>query len=328
MENSRSSASTDDPLGLAVDRCLGRHVGAGQPVVAGLSGGQDSVALLHALSRRGVAISALHIHHGLSPNADDWADFCRDLCTSWNVPLVVERVRVERGSADGLEGAARRARHEVFSRAPAEWVALAHHRRDQAETLLFNLLRGTGVAGAAAMSERNGRLLRPFLEVGREDIAAYAEAHRLPWVEDESNADLGYSRNFIRHRILAELRDRFPGGEANLSAAARRFGETRMLMDELAHLDLGDRPHDFPVDIDLLESLSEPRARNLMRYLLSRRGVGIPGEDRLGEAVRQFVSAGPDRHPSLVFGGYRLFRRKRAVMLESCKNSPSCCPTR
>lgn len=320
MENSRSSASTD-PLALAVDRCLARHVGVGQSVVVGLSGGLDSVALLHALRCRGAAISALHVHHGLSPNADDWADFCRDLCASWEVPLAVERVQVERNSADGLEGAARRARHEVFSRASANWVALAHHRRDQAETLLFNLLRGTGVAGAAAMSERNGRLLRPFLEVGREDIAAYAAARRLLWVEDESNADLGYSRNFIRHRILAELRDRFPGGEANLSAAARRFGEARALMDELAHLDLGDRPHDFPVDIDLLGSLSEPRARNLMRYLLSRRGVKIPGEDRLGEAVRQFVSAGPDRHPSLVFGNHRLFRQKRAVMLESCQNN-------
>lgn len=320
MENSRSSASTD-PLALAVDRCLTRHVGVGQSVVVGLSGGLDSVALLHALCCRGAAISALHVHHGLSPNADDWADFCRDLCASWEVPLAVERVQVERNSADGLEGAARRARHEVFSRTSANWVALAHHRRDQAETLLFNLLRGTGVAGAAAMSERNGRLLRPFLEVGREDIAAYAAARRLLWVEDESNADLGYSRNFIRHRILAELRDRFPGGEANLSAAARRFGEARALMDELAHLDLGDRPHDFPVDIDLLGSLSEPRARNLMRYLLSRRGVKIPGEDRLGEAVRQFVSAGPDRHPSLVFGNHRLFRQKRAVMLESCQNN-------
>lgn len=320
MENSRSSASTD-PLALAADRCLARHVGDGQAVVVGLSGGLDSVALLHALRRRGVAISALHVHHGLSPNADDWADFCRDFCVSWEVPLVVERVRVECGSADGLEGAARRARHEAFSRMPADWVVLAHHRRDQAETLLFNLLRGTGLAGAAAMSERNGRLLRPFLDIDRETISAYAVAHGLSWVEDESNADIGYSRNFLRHRIFGELRDRFPGGEANLSAATRRFSEARMLLDELASLDLGARPHDFPIDVDLLKSLSEPRARNLMRYLLSRRGIGIPGEDRLGEAVRQFVSAGPDRHPSLVFGNHRLFRQKRAVVLESCQNN-------
>lgn len=281
------------------------------------------MALLHCLRelapRRQLDIAALHVNHGISPNAASWEVHCRELCTGWNIPLVVERVVVERGSPDGLEAAARRARHAVYALADADWIVLGHHRDDQAETLLFNLLRGTGLRGAAAMSERRQRLLRPLLGIGRADILAYARHAGLRWVDDESNEDTRYSRNHLRHEVLEGLERRFPGSTMNLAAASLRFGEALSLLDELAAIDLGDTPHDFPLATTRLSVLPEPRARNVLRYLLQRRHVGISSEERLREAVRQLLQAAPDRHPAIVFGSHRLVRRRREIHLETAQ---------
>src|SRR5262249_53185177 len=140
-------------------------------IAVGLSGGVDSVVLLHQLKDRGV--SAIHVHHGLSPNADAWVDFCRRLCRQWKVPLTVKRVSVRR-AGKGLEAAAREARHRAFDEAKADIIALAHNLDDQAETVLMNLLRGAGVRGASGMPERSEKLWRPLLHTSRRDILAYA----------------------------------------------------------------------------------------------------------------------------------------------------------
>ena len=323
MESSRNK-SIDAPVA-AVGACLDRRATSGQHLVVGLSGGIDSVVLLHCLraeSRpRQFSLSALHVHHGISANADAWARYCTDLCAEWDVPLLVEHVYVERNSSDGLEAAARRARHDVFSRVASDWLALGHHRDDQAETLLFNLLRGTGLRGAAAMSETNGRLLRPLLDVGRADIESYARHHGLRWIEDESNADQRFSRNHLRHAVLAGLEARFPGSTANLAAATRRFAEAESLLDDLACADLVGREADFPLDVAVLAALAEPRARNVLRYLLARRHIGIPGEERLREFLRQLLHAGPDRHPEVVFGAWRILRRRGKVVVESVQDT-------
>lgn len=286
----------------------------------GLSGGVDSISLLHVLAGQSPgatwSLAALHVHHGLSPHADAWEGFCRETCGRLRVPFESVRVNVERGSPDGLEGAARRARHAAFAAATGDWVMLAQHRDDQAETLLFNLLRGTGLAGAAAMRERNGRLLRPWLDSGRETIEAYAAAHGLAWVEDESNADIRHSRNFLRRKIIPELQGRFPAAARNLAAASLRFAAALELLDELAQGDLGATT-DFPLEAGLLTNLSEARACNVLRYLFARRQVMIPSEARLREALRQMREAAPDRHPALAFGRFRLARRGDRIHLES-----------
>jgi tRNA(Ile)-lysidine synthase len=263
-----------------------------------------------------VRLSALHVHHGLSPNADCWETFCRDRCSGLGVSYSCARVSVDRDSKDGLEAAARRARHAAFAATECDWLLLAQHRDDQAETLLFNLLRGTGVAGAAAMHERNGRLLRPLLSVGREEIEAYARRHVLEWIEDESNADIRHSRNFLRWKILPELKGRFPAAARNLAGAAGRFAAAQELLDDLARLDLGATT-DFPLEIELLAGLDATRARNVLRYLLARNNVMIPGAARLQEALRQMCEAGIDRHPALLFGSSRLRRRGGRIYLES-----------
>lgn len=300
----------------ALADCLKRHVQPGERLLVGLSGGTDSVVLLHALAATNATnLSALHVHHGLSRNADNWASFCAQTAQQLGIPFRVAHVVVERGTSDGLEASARRARHAVFAAATADWVVLAHHRDDQAETLLFNLLRGTGLAGAAAMRERNGRLLRPLLSVGRAEIESYARQHALEWIEDESNRDTRHTRNFLRHRILAPLTQRFPAAQANLAAATSRFAEALDLLDSLARADLGTQD-DFPLALEILQRLDEPRARNVLRYLLARHEVPIPSEARLREALRQMLAAGADRHPALVLGQHRLLRRRGKVYLE------------
>jgi tRNA(Ile)-lysidine synthase len=167
------------------------------------------------------------------------------------------------------------------------------------------------------MRERNGRLLRPLLSVGRERIVEYATIHGLSWVDDESNANIQLSRNFLRHSIVPALKSRFPAAESRLALAAMRFEEAADLLDDLALVDLGPQSPEFPLPVKLLSSLPEARARNVLRFLLSQYGVGIPSEARIVEAVRQLIDAAPDRHPILQFGHARLVRRKGLVVLEA-----------
>jgi len=203
----------------------------GKRLAVGLSGGVDSVVLLHLLRelapRHGFRLSAVHVHHGLSPNADDWARFCRKLCRGWVVPLTVRRVSVQK-KGRGLEAAAREARRAAFAAVAADAIVLAHHLDDQAETVLLNLLRGAGPRGAAAMQAAgrlgDKRLLRPLLQVRRREILAYARAHHLEWIEDESNRDAALARNFLRLRVGPLLEERFPRWRESLARAALELG--------------------------------------------------------------------------------------------------------
>jgi tRNA(Ile)-lysidine synthase len=275
----------------------------GGHLCVGLSGGRDSVVLLHALAclrSSGLAceLSALHVHHGLSASADAWADFCTDFCRRLGVPLEIIRVDVPRVSREGLEAAARRLRHAVFAACPADWLALAHHRDDQAETVLFRLLRGAGVKGASGMlAERpqsgGARLIRPLLELPRSVIAGYGEAHSLAWIEDESNADLRYRRNHLRREVMPRIEQQFPGAAQALARAGGHFAEAALLLDELAQADrravVGEQGR---IDLARFNALSAPRARNLLRSELLAAGFRAPEARWLDEALRQLATTG------------------------------------
>lgn len=277
----------------------------------GFSGGLDSTVLLHAASRHAVdarlRLSALHVHHGLSSHADDWADSCREACEKLGISLTVLRVEVPTRSGEGIEAAARRLRHKALSDQPADWILLAHHADDQAETVLHNLLRGTGVRGAAAMPEARGRVLRPLLGLGRDVLVEYATSHELAWVEDESNADLRYTRNFLRREIIPAMAARFPRVGEQLAAAAGHFGEADALLDDLAVLDLGTCRPEFPLPLTLFRQLSDARGRNLLRAMLGWHKLQPPDERRLKEFSRQLRTAGTDRHPRLDLPRYSLW---------------------
>ena len=237
-------------------------------MTVGLSGGIDSVVLLHLLKsearERGLRVSAVHVHHGLSPNADAWARFCRRLCRAWQVPLRVRKVTVER-AGEGLEAAARRARHEAFKALQTD-VALAHTLDDQAETVLMNLLRGAGVRGAAGMAARSRlgghALVRPLLGNSRAWVEEYARAHGLEWIEDESNLDEAFTRNFVRRRVGPLIAERFPRWREALARAAGHFA--RRDADEA----------------------------DILRHVLSARGARAPSAAKLAEMLKQLGSAG------------------------------------
>lgn len=303
MVASRNSLSTD--LLTRVGAFLAPRLRPGEPLWAGLSGGCDSVVLLHLLSRLGLGnVSAIHVHHGLSPNADAWAEFCVTYCEQLGVPLTVRHVTVDLSSGMGIEAAARAARYAAFAECSAGSLLLAQHRGDQAETVLFNLLRGTGVTGAAGMPVERGfghlRLLRPLLDVSRAEIEHHASTQGLSWINDESNADTALTRNFLRHEALTAISRRFPAAEASLAQAAGHFAEAAGLLDELASDDWQKVAEGDLARMAALRLLSLPRLKNLLRHRLRYLGWQVPVASRLDEFARQLRSAAPDRHPELV----------------------------
>jgi tRNA(Ile)-lysidine synthase len=303
MAATRKSLSAD--LHEWVGAFLATRLQPDERLCVGLSGGCDSVVLLNILSSLGLGnLSAIHVHHGLSPNADDWAAFCAGYCERLGVPLTVRHVAVDRSSGLGLEAAARAARYGAFAECTGDCLLLAQHRGDQAETVLFNLLRGTGVTGAAGMpvERRFGalRLLRPLLDVSRADIESYAAAEGLAWIDDESNADTSLTRNFLRHEMLTVISQRFPSAEASLAQAAGHFAEATGLLDELAAHDWQLVGEQGVARMTALRPLSLPRLKNLLRYRLRCLGWQVPVASRLDEFARQLQTAALDRHPELV----------------------------
>lgn len=315
MAGSRNSRS-NEPVAAAVRAAIERS-GAPSSIVVAYSGGLDSSVLLHvavAVARaRSITIRAVHVNHRISPNAFRWEAFCRTVCRNLGVPLAVKRVTVPATTGIGLEAAARIARYRAFEATNGDAILLAHHLDDQAETVLFNLCRGGGPTAAAGMRPRRGRFLRPLLHLERKVLEHYAKEHRLAWIEDESNADPALRRNYLRGEMLPRLERAIPAAGRNLAAAADRFSEACALLDDPARLDLGEESRGFPVSRGRFASLSEPRARNALRYLLEQAHVSIPSDDTLREAVRQLRAAAPDRHPLIHFGPYRL-RCSRGVV--------------
>ena len=209
------------------------------------SGGLDSHVLLHLMSRiPDIAVRAVHIDHGLQDVSPWWSRHCRDICSDLGVPLERLSLKLEVPSGQSVEAYARSKRYAAFDGLlePDEVLLTGHHQNDQAETLLIQLLRGAGGAGLASMPMisgfAQGQHLRPLLNTPREQLEAYADHHNLNFVEDTSNADLRFDRNFLRHQILPQLKERWPGSVQTLSRAAMLQGETQRLLDSYVFQDL------------------------------------------------------------------------------------------
>lgn len=340
-------------LQLHVQNMLAPILSAATPLVnrailLGLSGGVDSIVLLDLLHQWSLknswSLRALHVHHGISPHADSWAAFCADSCEKLNVPLQTERVNIAPLRSMGVEAAARQLRHAALLSQPANYIALAHHQDDQAETLLLQLLRGTGVRGAAAMpvvkqviakkttakqvmyeTTHKKTLLRPLLDVPRSELVKYAQAHGLHWIEDESNADDRYPRNFLRLRVLPILEECFPGYRATLSRGARNFAEASELLDELALQDwalqdwaLQDLNQHAQINkatlkVSRLSELNSARGKNLLRYFFASFNAPTPDSSQLEEMLHQLCYARNDATVCVNFGGWQVRRYQGMV---------------
>jgi len=302
-----------------------REIPRGAAIAVGLSGGIDSVVLLHVLLRRlRIApgrICAIHVNHQISPHAGRWAAFCRRLCRDLGVKLRVVKVDVPRGNS--TEAAARKARYTVFAASGADVLVLAHNRDDQAETVLLQLLRGAGSRGLAAMpvlrpaTSGMPPVLRPLLDVPRKAIAAHAMHYRLQWVEDDSNQDPAYLRNFLRHQVMPVIERKVPGAGVTLARAARHQAEASDLLDVLAAQDLGVaggiRMSHLP--LTQLRPLAPHRARNALRYFLRCNEVAMPDADRLEELLRQALKARADARVRVELEGVGLRRFQDALYI-------------
>lgn len=284
------------------------------------------MVLLHLLRelspRQGFLLSAWHVHHGLNAHADQWQAFCERLCAALEVPLQARRVSVETGRGSGLEAAARQARYAVFTEIDAEWLALAHQRDDQIETMLFNQLRGSGLSGASGMPAwrpvapgRRLRLIRPLLDVSREELAQYAAQRGLDWIVDDSNADIRHARNYLRGEVFPLLRKRFPGCDEALARAATHFSEAEALLEQLAAIDAGTACRNGRIAVAELARLGEARACNLLRHMLRQAGLPMPDRALLQEAARQLCHAAPDRQMAIDLGELALRRHRGEAWL-------------
>ncbi len=324
MENSRNKHLTER-LVQAVKTCLQQNAEPGQHLAVAFSGGLDSSVLLDILCRYpadigNYRVSAIHVHHGLHSGADAWAKHCASECQKRRVPLITRRVSVNKASGQGLEASARLARYRVLTDIDADRVLLAHQQDDQAETVLLNLLRGASILGAAAMPVVRGRYLRPLLSIARSEIQEYAEQHNLTWIEDSSNFDDHFTRNFLRNRIFPQFLERFPATQASLARAAQGFADANALLEQLAQLDQ-ERPG--PLKVERLRQLEKLRALNLLAFHLRRHEVKIPSRDQLQELLRQLTEAAVDRQLRFRIGDLEVRRYRGDVFfIQVLENIP------
>ncbi|MGH8324148.1 MAG: tRNA lysidine(34) synthetase TilS, partial [Steroidobacteraceae bacterium] len=274
-----------------------------------LSGGVDSTALLAALAaNRPRKLRALHVDHGLRPASKYWAEHCRALARRLRVPLKVLVTKVERTRGRSLEAAAREARYRLLASAlePGEVLLTAHHCDDQLETVLLQLFRGSGLPGIAAMPPvapfANGWLARPLLSRSRAELEAWVRERGLTWVEDDSNVDERLDRNYLRHRILPLIRERWPGSPRAVARSARHAAQAQALLDVLARADVERASYGESLSVKILRTLPPDRRRNALRFWITRAGWWAPDTRRLEEMAGPLLDARPDANPFVEWG--------------------------
>lgn len=305
-----------NPLVQQLQQALEAFQPAGLPlkVCVALSGGLDSRVLLEATRQlhliQPFQLRAVHIDHGLSPQADSWAEFCQQTCQEHLIPFTCVKVNPQDQPGASLEARARKARYQVFNEhlQPGELLLQAHHRKDQAETLLLRLLRGAGTQGLASIPIQRplgqGQLLRPLLNTPRESLEAFAHEHQLNWIEDESNHQDHFDRNFLRLNILPLLAERFPAAEQNLALSTHLVRESQQLNQDLAELDLQQVDADSSsLCITALHQLPDYRRSNLLRHWLQKRNLPNPSLKHWPQ-LNRLCQAREDAQPQVCWGDH------------------------
>ncbi|EDN68798.1 cell cycle protein MesJ [Beggiatoa sp. PS] len=298
------------------------------------SGGLDSRVLLHALAQLRhnntyFQLRAIHIHHGLHPKADQWATHCQQVCEALTIACEVIRVKVGTGPRESLEANARTARYDAIAQviAPDDVVFTAQHADDQAETVLLQLLRGAGVAGLAAMPQvsrlAQGWLVRPLLGYTRTQLHDYALKAHIHWIEDSSNSDTRFARNFLRHEIMPLLQQRWPSVSHVLSRVAHHQAQANELVQTLAQQDLTicQGPTQEQLDLLALSHLSLVRQRNVLRFWLKQQGLPLPSTVQLAHILNDMLTAKADRQPVVHWPGAEVRRYRHHLF--AMPNLPS-----
>jgi tRNA(Ile)-lysidine synthase len=294
------------------------------------SGGADSTALLAALTRLRPApraLRAVHVDHGLQRDSASWAAHAVEAARALGVPCEVLEAKVVRVRGESPEARARAARYRLLAGAlqAGEVLLTAHHEDDQLETVLLMLLRGAGVAGLAAMPElapfAGGFLARPLLTRSRAELEAFVRTAGLPYLEDPSNLDESFDRNFLRRRVLPAVRERWPGAAATVGRTARHAAEAQQLLESLARADLGAARHGASLAASGLRALPPERRRNALRFWIAARGFTVPPAARLAEIAGPMLAARADTQPTVEWPGVRLERHAGLLTLYPAGNS-------
>jgi tRNA(Ile)-lysidine synthase len=296
-------------------------------LVVAYSGGIDSQVLLHALAHLyqqkliSNQITVCHVNHGLNENAATWQTFAEQQCAKLPVKFVAKSVHIKAKAQQSLEALARDARYLALKSVNAHRsiVLTGHHSDDQSETLLLALKRGAGLKGLAAMSAQvklgQHLLIRPLLNISRAAIEAYAKLYQLSWVEDDSNLDERFDRNFIRHQLMPLLQSRWPSIKTTINRSAGHCASGQELLDELGGEDLVNcQRSDSSLDIDTLKNLSIARFNNVIRFFMAAKNCLMPSLEQLNQ-VRVQLTAKQDKSPEITVGDHVFRRYKQALHL-------------
>ena len=299
---------------------------AGKPdrLVVAYSGGLDSTVLIHALAvsrdAHATPVLAVHVDHGLNDDSASWSRHCESLANSLDIEFVGIKVDVDVDSGQGTEAAAREARYNAFRSLVREgdWLLSAHHKDDQAETLLLNLMRGSGPSGLAGIGEIQpfavAWLVRPLLSVSRSELQNYATEHELTWIDDPSNEDRRFDRNYLRHEVMPGLEQRWPDVASRLRRSALLASEAATLLDQLADSDfrnLGERPDRLA--LDKLRELPPERQRTVVRYVVRELGLPSPPATQLQSVIVDLIPAKADAQPVVQWSGAEIRRYRDQV---------------
>jgi tRNA(Ile)-lysidine synthase len=285
------------------------------------SGGLDSTVLLHAFARLAAGpnsyrVRAIHIDHGLHADSASWRDHCERQAQGLHVEFKSIRVTVTGIDEVGLEAAARDARYDAFAKElrPGEYLLVGHHADDQLETMLLALMRGAGVLGLGAMQVfepfARGALLRPLWDFTRADLERWARAEGLHWLTDPSNTNLALDRNFVRHRIVSALRERWPSAAQTALRSSQHLQEAWRALDQLAAIDAEQALEGECLSVAALRALNPERRRNLLRYWIRRRGARAPSTRKLAGIEHDMLAASVDRVPCVGWDGWEMRRHR------------------
>lgn len=296
--------------------------------IVAYSGGLDSHVLLHAVAAlrevlHGREVLALHVNHGLSANAAEWSAHCAIQCEKLGIPFTNINVDAKPETGESPEAAARDARYQAFREfmQAGDCLLTAHHQDDQAETLLIQLLRGAGPRGLASMPVQaqfaSGWHVRPFLAFKRDALETYAREQGLEWIDDESNFDTGFDRNFLRHEILPLLKQRFPGAAATLSRSASLCAEATEILLCSAKIDLESvQLNEQTLSVSKLQDVGEVRGRNVLHEWIRGRDLPIPSAAQLQRVWEDVIGAGPDSNPVVTWAGGEVRRYRDELFVD------------
>lgn len=287
------------------------------------SGGLDSSVLLHLMAKLASQekigmLKAIHINHGWHVDAEQWAARCQKVCEELNISYQLIAVNAQPARGESPEACARAARYAAFASllSSGDYLLTAHQKDDQAETLLIQLFRGAGIKGLASMPAltqfANGYHMRPLLNCTRQALEDYAKQNKLIWIDDESNKNLRFNRNFIRHELMPHIQQRWPQITTTLTRVASHCAEANVLLQELAEEDLlkvqGTQPN--TLSVNKLLQLGDARWRNVFRHWLHNLKFSLPSQAQLERVEKDILRSGKGSKPIVTWGNVMIQRQR------------------